>query len=295
MDTAETGAVQVHEIPLAAADGHRYTLLARVPDRAGRSLLWLPALGVAARHYLPFADTLAARGVAVFLHEWRGNGSSALRPDRDHDWGYRELLTADLPASEQAIDSLLPGLPRVIGGHSLGGQLACCHLALAPDAAGALWLVASGAPYWRAFPPRTRWCLPLVYRFLPWLADACGALPGRRIGFGGSEARGLIRDWSRTALSGRYAAAGMGADLDAAMAAIEVPVHAAVMGDDWLAPVPSLRFLLSKLPRSPVRAMTFDSRALGAETDHFAWMRAPEAVARFLASRTGEAAGWPRL
>src|SRR3546814_4156714 len=110
------------------------------------------------------------------------NGSSALRPGRDHDWGYRELLTADLPASEQAIDSLLPALPRVIGGHSLGGQLACCRLALDPHAASVLWLVASGAPYWRAFPPRTRWWLPLVYRFLPWLADACGALPGRRIG-----------------------------------------------------------------------------------------------------------------
>src|SRR3546814_4120976 len=89
------------------------------------------------------------------------NGSSALRPGRDHDWGYRERLTADLPASEQAIDSLLPALPRVIGGHSLGGQLACCRLALDPHAASVLWLVASGAPYWRAFPPRTRWWLPL--------------------------------------------------------------------------------------------------------------------------------------
>src|SRR3546814_2173344 len=76
MGTAETGGVQAHEIPLAAADGHRYTLLARVPERADRSLFWLPALGVAARHYLPFADALAARGVAVFVHEWRGNGSS---------------------------------------------------------------------------------------------------------------------------------------------------------------------------------------------------------------------------
>src|SRR3546814_6362568 len=34
MGTAETGGVQAHEIPLAAADGHRYTLLARVPERS---------------------------------------------------------------------------------------------------------------------------------------------------------------------------------------------------------------------------------------------------------------------
>ncbi|MFC3715294.1 alpha/beta fold hydrolase [Luteimonas soli] len=284
MDTTETGGVRAHELPLAATDGHRYTLLARTPESADRSLLWLPALGVAARHYLPFAHALAARGVAVFVHEWRGSGSSSLRADRRHDWGYRELLTTDLPASDQAINDLLPGLPRVIGGHSLGGQLACCRLALDQDAASSLWLVASGAPYWRAFPPRTRWWLPLAYRFLPWLADACGALPGRRIGFGGNEARGLIRDWSRTALSGRYAAAGMEASLDKDMAAVEVPVRAAVMADDWLAPESSLRFLLSKLPHSPVHAKTFDRQALGAKADHFAWMREPGVAVRFLAS-----------
>src|SRR3546814_10779045 len=79
MGTAETGGVQAHEIPLAAADGHRYTLLARVPERADRSLFWLPALGVAARHYLPFADALAARGVAVFVHERSEEHTSELQ------------------------------------------------------------------------------------------------------------------------------------------------------------------------------------------------------------------------
>src|SRR3546814_18265886 len=62
MDTAVTDGIRAHEIPLTAIDGHRYTLLARIPERADRSLLWLPALGVAARPYLPFADGLAARG-----------------------------------------------------------------------------------------------------------------------------------------------------------------------------------------------------------------------------------------
>src|SRR5690606_1864964 len=159
--------------------------------------------------------------------------------------------------------------------------------ALDEDAAQALWLVASGAPYWRAFPPRSRWWLPLVYRFLPWLADACGALPGRRIGFGGNEARSLVRDWSLTALGGRYAAAGIDTDLDRAMGSIEVPVRAAVMRDDWLGPESSLRFLLSKLSRSPVQVTTFDADRLGVPADHFAWMRGPETIAGFLASQVG--------
>lgn len=279
--------IQSLELPLQAEDGHRWSLLARLPRAPQASLLWLPALGVAAKHYLPFAEALAARGIAVFVHEWRGNGGSSLRANRANDWGYRELLLQDLPHSEVAVTAQLPNLPRILGGHSLGGQLAACRLGLltrdgAAERPTRLWLVASGAPYWRAFPPRSRWWLPFAYRFLPWLADRRGALPGRRIGFGGDEARGLIRDWARSALSGRYAAAGVDVDLEAAMAQVEVETHALALDSDWLAPESSLRFLLSKLPRAQTRIDTLDGRMLGTRADHFAWMKQPGAVAAVL-------------
>jgi predicted alpha/beta hydrolase len=267
------------ELPVSAG-GHRWQLIGRVPEAAAARLLWLPALGVAARHYLPLAETLAAHGVAVFLHEWRGHGSSTLRAGRDCDWGYRELLTADMPASEAAMAQAVPSLATtVLGGHSLGGQLACCRLALAPTVAQRLWLVASGAPYWRAFPPRTRWWLPLAYRFLPWLAERAGALPGRRIGFGGREARGVIADWSRSALSGRYAAAGVDLDIDARIALAAPEVRAVVLADDWLAPYRSLRFLLGKMPRARCAVATLGRSELGTRPDHFHWMTRPGAVA----------------
>ncbi|WP_298577955.1 alpha/beta fold hydrolase [uncultured Luteimonas sp.] len=267
-----------HEV--RAADGHRWDLLARIPPAPRHSLLWLPALGVAARHYLPFAEALAARGVAVFLHEWRGHGSSSLRARRGVDWGYRELLVQDIPASQAAIDRLLPdGPPRIVGGHSLGGQLACCRLALAPGTAEATWLVASGAPYWRAFPMPQRAWLPLVYRFLPWLASINGALPGRRIGFGGNEAAQVIVDWARTAISGRYAAAGLAADLEAGLSRLDRPAHALLLSQDWLAPHSSLAFLLGKMPRAPARIECLDATAAGTRPDHYAWMREPERVA----------------
>lgn len=271
--------IESRDIAVEAADGHRFRLIARLPAQPRRRLLWLPALGIAAKHYVPFAEALARRGIAVFLHEWRGHGSSDLRADRAHDWGYRALLGQDIPASERAMDALVPGLPPAIGGHSLGGQLACCRVALQPDAAKEIWLAGSGAPYWRAFPLPHRLWLPLVYRFLPWLATRTGHLPGRRIGFGGNEARGVIVDWARTATSGRYAAAGMDIDLDAALAGVAVPVRAALFADDWLAPETSLRFLLSKLRPPATDIATFDARRLGADADHYAWMKHSDAVA----------------
>lgn len=263
--------------PVSTGDGHRASLLARIPASPRNALHWLPALGVAAKHYLPFAEALAARGIAVFLHEWRGNGSSDLRAGRDCDWGYRELF-ADIAASAAAVDAHAPGLPRILGGHSLGGQLACCQLASAPGQAQALWLVASGSPYWRSFPAPSRWWLPVAYRFLPWLADRCGALPGHRIGFGGREARGVIRDWSRTALSGRYAAAGVEVDFERALAGVQAEARAVLFGHDWLAPAGSLRFLLGKMPAVRARIETLDVVAPGVRADHFGWLKAPDTV-----------------
>ena len=265
------------DFPVETGDGHRFELLACIPDAPRAALSWLPALGVAAKHYLPFAEALATRGVAVFLHEWRGNGSSNRRAGRDCDWGYRELF-ADIAAGERALEMHAAGLPRILGGHSLGGQLACCHLALAPHSARSLWLVASGAPYWRSFPSPTCWWLPFAYRFLPWLADRRGALPGRRVGFGGNEARGVIRDWSHTALDGRYAAAGMDFDFERGLAAVEVDARAVVMASDWLAPPGSLHFLLGKMPATHARIETLDAVAPGVRADHFGWLKAPNAV-----------------
>lgn len=268
-------------LPVETGDGHRAELIARIPDAPRARLLWLPGMGLPARQFIPFAEALAGRGVAVFLHEWRGIGSSNLRAGGGNDWGYRELL-ADILASEAVAEAQAPGLRRILGGHSLGGQLACCRLGLQPDAADAVWLVASGAPYWRAFPAPARWGLPLAYRFLPWFARRCGYMPGRRIGFGGNEAVGVIDDWSRTALGGRYAARGIDADLEAGMARFAGEVRCASMADDWLGPPSSARFLTGKLGAASVQARTLDAAALGSAADHYAWMKASDAVTTWL-------------
>src|SRR5690606_11538677 len=136
------------------------------------------------------------------LHEWRGHGSSSLRPSRMNDWGYAELLAQDLPASLQWLPDTTP---LWIGGHSLGGQLACCLAGLHPQRIAGLALVATGTPHWRSFPVPLSWLLPLIYRLLPWLARRQGVLHGRRLVFGGTEARGLIADWAGVGRSGRYA------------------------------------------------------------------------------------------
>jgi len=96
-------------LPVTSPDGARAELLLQRPAGDARSLVfWLPALGVAAKHYLPLAQSLAGAGIAVAIHEWRGIGSSDKRASRQVDWGYRELLEDDVPAAVAAVRAAMP-------------------------------------------------------------------------------------------------------------------------------------------------------------------------------------------
>lgn len=272
-------------IGLRMADGASADLvLYRPKGDAVAALLWVPALGVAARHYEPLALALATHGVIVAVHEWRGIGSSDRRASRRSNWGYRELLTDDLPVSLRALRVAEPSVPLFVGGHSLGGQLASLLAATTSTSLSGLVLVGSGAPYWRCFKP---W-VGLALVAAPLLAHLVGWLPGRRVGFGGNEARGVIGDWARTGRTGRYAGRGIDVDLEAALGRQKAPVLALRLRDDWFGPEASLAFLLGKMPEASRETDVITPADIaGAKADHFAWMKAPTEIARRLA-------GWMR-
>jgi predicted alpha/beta hydrolase len=271
-------------VPSLAKDGARSELILMQPDRSPAHVIyWLPALGVPAKHYLPLAEAFVAGGVAMALHEWRGIGSSDRRAGRHCDWGYRELLEADVPAGIAQARARWPKAKLWIAGHSLGGQLACLYASLHPDTLAGIMLIASGAPYWRRF--RFGTLLSIAYLLASPLARLVGHLPGRRLGFGGNEARGLIADWSRSGRTGRYAADGMVVDFEQRLAALAMPVYALRMRDDWMVPQASLTWLLEKMPGTFQRAEVIAPEQLaGPAADHFSWMKAPAAaVAQLLA------------
>lgn len=275
----------IDRLTLHMADGASADLVLYRPDADEvAALLWVPALGVAARHYEPLALALSAQGIVVAVHEWRGIGSSDRRAGRRNNWGYRELLTDDLPTSLAALREAVPSLPLYVGGHSLGGQLASLLAATTSLPLAGLALVGSGSPYWRCFKP---W-VGLALVAAPLLAHLVGWLPGRRVGFGGNEARGVISDWARTGRSGRYAGRGMATDLEAALRRQQAPVFAQRLRDDWFGPEASLAFLLGKMPEASQRTDVITPEDLaGAPADHFAWMKVPSEIARRLA-------GWMR-
>lgn len=270
-------------VPVSPVDGSRFELLCVPPGGSWHQLLyWVPAMGIPARHYLPLAEALAAHGVAMVVHEWRGIGSSNRRASRTCNWGYRELLLQDLPAGMAAVRARWPQAACWLGGHSLGGQLGLLYASLHPAEFAGLVLVASGSPYWRRF--RHGWLIGAAYALAPWLAALLGYLPGRRIGFGGNEARGVIADWARSGRSGRYAAVGMAQDFEQQLASLQLPSLALRLCDDWLGPPASLDWLLGKLGSGERRVDVITPQDLGGPADHFGWMKTPAPIATRIAA-----------
>lgn len=272
-------------VPVRSGDGASAELIVVAPPAPRAGLLWLPAMGVPARHYRPLAEALADAGIAVALHEWRGIGSSDRRAGRHSDWGCRTLLEDDLPASLAIARARHPTLRWRIGGHSLGAQLAAQWSALAPDRVDGLVLLGGGLPYWRTYPPRQRWLLRTVFAAVPRIAALCGRYPGRRLGFAGNEARGVMRDWSHSGIHGRYAPRGLALDLDAAFARVRLPLLAIALADDRYVPSASLDLLLDRFADAPQRRIELAGAAFpSGRATHFSWMREPAPVAAAIAA-----------
>lgn len=271
-------------VRVVAGDGAEADLILHVPQGAGIGVLWLPALGVSARNYRPLAAALGARGIASALHEWRGAGSSSLRASRRCDWSYRDILETDIPASLARAREAQPDLLWIIAGHSIGGQFAALFCATHPQEFAGLGLIASGVPYWRSFSGWRGISLRMAFTVMRLIAAIAGFYPGRRLGFGGNEARSLMRDWARSGTSGRYAPAGSVIDYEAAMACSELPVFAVRLTQDAFGPAASLRWLLGKFGAAATESVELDATRLhGVTADHFSWMKEPSVVANALA------------
>ncbi|MBX7268100.1 alpha/beta fold hydrolase [Micromonospora sp. Llam7] len=271
VDAARLG-VQVHPEPTGVTDAP--------------VVLIAPAMGVRARYYQPFATALRAAGLAVVVADLRGTGESTPRPSRTCRYGYAELA-ADVGAVRAALKPRLDGRRTLLLGHSLGGQAAVLHLALhGDDDVDGLALVAVGIPYWRDFAaPRRYGVLPYTQGIAA-TARLLGVWPGW--GFGGRQARGVIRDWAHTARTGRFPHLD-GVDAEAAVGRIRTPVLAVSVDDDQYTPHPTLDRLCAKLTAARIERERLASPR-GATLDHFTWVRAADPLAARVA---GFAAGLP--
>lgn len=246
--------------------------------RAGAPLLLgLPAMGAPAHYYEPLARTLAqACGGSVAWAELRGQGRHPERARDGADFGYREIVEHDIPGLAFALMAQYPGRPFYLLGHSLGGQLGALAAHQLGERLSGLVLIAAGTAHYRAWPGLRAWRARVTVELVRLAATLLPFYPGRLLGFGGEQPRRLMRDWTRNALTGRYAFDGSEVDHEAAARDLRIPVLSLRVLDDAVAPPGAADALLRKLRHAEVTCRSM----AGVARDnpwrrHISWVRKP--------------------
>lgn len=242
-------------------------------------LFFVPAMGVEASYYAPFSEALSQRGVSVAMCDLRGHGTSSLRPSRGVDFGYREIVELDIPAAVTVVEERAGDVRLYLGGHSLGGQLMMLHVAATkPDMAGMV-LVACAIPYYRNWRGRSRALIKLLMALFPIAGFALGYVPGDRLGFGGTEARTLMRDWAHNARTARYEPMGSDVDYESALGELQVELVTVNIDGDEMAPPNAVDFMFEKVPHA--RGLRVEAKLTEHKPGaHVRWARDPEDVVR---------------
>lgn len=220
-----------------------------------------PAMGVPAGYYERLARSFVRAGFAVAVADLRGTGESSPPPGRASRYGYPELV-ADIGAVLEALAPQREGRRTILLGHSLGGQAAVMHLAGSQEGVDGLVLVAVGVPYWRSY-GRIRYG---VFGYTQGIAAVTALLrfwPGW--GFGGRQARGVIRDWGYT---GRHGVFPPSVGAEEKLGDIKLPVLAISVDHDQYTPPATMDHILRKLTGA------------GTALDHFKWVKAGDVLAQ---------------
>ena len=272
---------EIQTLTVTSSDHHRFdATLYPTADPGAPVLIFLSALGTPSRVYARFGREIVKHGVQVCAPDWRGMASSSIRAGRGSDFGYRHLVEFDLTALIQAVRQALPDAPIWLGGHSLGGQLSLLSAAAHPESLSGVVLIASGSVHLPCYSWKLRMgvgALALISRLT---GPLLGYFPGSWMSFGGREAAGLMRDWSRVAITGQYRPDGSDIDYETALRSLKLPVLALTFAADYWSPKQAARSLLNKLPPNTfIHWHWHKSDTAGVAVDHYAWIKQPALIA----------------
>jgi len=273
--TQETPEAFPAELWVEATGAYQIPIKLHEPQQAAKHcVLVIPALGTPGRVYDSFARLLTQAGYRTVQMELRGYGKSSIRPGYRQNFSYRELVDDVI----DVINWLMKNdsdTSLLLAGHSLGGQLAMIAAGLGVSGVGGLILIASGSPHHENFQGRYRSGLKQARFLFPILMTLMGYLPGKRLGFGGNEARGVIYDWLSLVRHNKFQLTGY-PQINQQVSQYTGPVLSLRMAEDFMAPLEAVQAINQKLPLSSLDEQCIAEAELGVKADHFSWVKKPD-------------------
>jgi predicted alpha/beta hydrolase len=258
------------DLLLAARDGIKLAATLFEPTQPnGRAVLLNSGTGIPRQFYGAFARHLADRGFTVLTYDYRGLGGS----DKPGSATMEQWGAIDQASMIDHLAALVPGAPRALIGHSLGGQV----LGLADNIGSldAAVLICSQSGHWRHWPAGRRRLrmLALWWLLIPSLTAMTGRFPGSWIGT--ADLPGSVaRSWARWGRSRFYVCDESGAALRPYNTDVAFPLRWMSFTDDPLAPFAAVEALCSYYPNAAVERRHLAPADLGVDAvGHFGFFR----------------------
>ncbi|HVL76795.1 MAG TPA: alpha/beta fold hydrolase [Noviherbaspirillum sp.] len=247
------------------------------PGGRPRAVVLLPAaMGVRQDFYFPFARFLAEHGFAALTFDYRGMGASVAPGQSGTLRGFGADLNdwaADYGAALRHARAWHAGVPLLVVGHSLGGQLP--GIVPENELIDGIVTVAAGSGYWRdnALPLR-RFVWLLWYAIAPLSIRICGYFPGKRLRMVGDLPAGVMRQWGRWCKSPHYISDEAGRPLRAGFDRIRAPVLSLSFTDDEMMSRRSIDSLHDCYRHAQVERRAIAPEEIGARRiGHFGFFR----------------------
>jgi predicted alpha/beta hydrolase len=263
-------------VQVPAADGRLLAGDLFTPAGPARAAVVIgTAMGVPRRIYFALARFFAEGGLSVLTFDYRGVGGSRHGPLRGFQTSIEEWAEQDLNGALRWAAGQHPGLPVLLLGHSLGGQI--LGLTPARDLVRAALFVASQSGYWGHWTGLSRLRMFLLwYALMPGLNALLGYLPMRRFTGGEDLPSGVVRQWARWGRHPRYILGSEVAQRDEGHARFDRPILSYALSDDSYAPVRAVEALLELYGSAPRELRVLSPRQAGVpRIGHFGWLKPP--------------------
>ncbi len=271
--------MQAHPITITSTAQSGANVWTHADDNAP-TIMFLPAMGVHARFYDALGQGLHQAGFHVVIGDWRHHGVGSVKPSRNVDYGYKQLVREDCAALIAFTKQQFPNSALLIGGHSSGGHVTALYSTLAkPNEVDGVFGVAAGAVHFRGWRGVEAARILLQTQLAATIATAVGYFPGKQVGFAGLEPKTQMRDWARNARTGQFKLTGDDHNYDHALGSVRVPVLAISIADDEYAPPTAARQLYDKFRTAPLEYESIAPEAFGRpRVGHFSWAKTPAPV-----------------
>lgn len=242
-----------------------------------------PAMGVRGTFYKTLAIEFSTKGYDVITTDLRGIGNSSLRPNKSVDFGYNEMMHYDYESIIKSVREMFIGKKIFLLGHSLGGQLSSLYAAKNPDKVDGLILIACCSVYYKGWGSKQYFAL-LGTQFTRVVTKLLGYFPGKKLGFGGTEAKTVMRDWSEQSRTGKYIVKNDSFDYESGLAKLVKPLLVISFQQDNFAPQKAVMHLLDKFKSNTNRQYEYlktdDNR--NDNFSHFNWAKKPRSIVEII-------------